>query len=50
LQGLDVKDWIVLNPADSLEDGQEVRVKELAMNAAPATGKQQATEQGSNKQ
>jgi len=50
LQGLDVKDWIVLNPADSLEDGQEVRVKELAMNAAPATGKQQAPAQGSNKQ
>jgi len=50
LQGLDVKDWIVLNPADSLEDGQEVRVKELAMNTAPATGKQPAPAQGSNKQ
>jgi RND family efflux transporter MFP subunit len=50
LQGLDVKDWIVLNPADSLEEGQEVRVKEFAMNAAPATGKQQAPTQGSNKQ
>ena len=35
LQGLDVKDWIVLNPADSLEDGQEVRVKEIAMNHPP---------------
>ena len=32
LQGLDVNDWIVLNPADSLDDGQEVRVKEIAMN------------------
>ena len=50
LQGLDVKDWIVLNTADSLEEGQEVRVKELAMNAAPAAGKQQAPAQGSNKQ
>ena len=35
LQGLDANDWIVLNPADSLEDGQEVRVKETAMTAAP---------------
>jgi hypothetical protein len=32
LQGLDVNDWIVLNPADSLDDGQEVRVKEIAVN------------------
>jgi RND family efflux transporter MFP subunit len=46
LQGLDAADWIVLNPADSLEDGQEVRVKELAgkpalvpaSQAAPAAG------------
>jgi RND family efflux transporter MFP subunit len=30
LQGLDANDWIVLNPADSLEEGQEVRVKEVA--------------------
>jgi RND family efflux transporter MFP subunit len=50
LQGLDVKDWIVLNPADSLEEGQEVRVKEFATNAAPAIGKPQAPAQGSNKQ
>jgi RND family efflux transporter MFP subunit len=52
LQGLDQKDWIVLNPADSLEEGQEVRVKELAMNAgpAPAPGKPQAPAQGSNRQ
>jgi len=35
LQGLDASDWIVLNPADSLEEGQEVRVKEIAMTAAP---------------
>lgn len=33
LQGLDAKDWIVLNPADSLEEGQEVRVKEISLNA-----------------
>jgi RND family efflux transporter MFP subunit len=36
LQGIDAADWIVLNPADSLEDGQEVRVKEIAQNSAPA--------------
>ena len=30
LQGLEANDWIVLNPADSLEEGQEVRVKEVA--------------------
>ncbi len=28
LQGLTKGDWIVINPADSLEDGQEVRVKQ----------------------
>jgi RND family efflux transporter MFP subunit len=38
LQGLDANDWIVLNPPDSLEDGQEVRVKEIARTAAPASG------------
>ncbi len=36
LQGLDVNDWIVLNPADSLDDGQEVRVKEVATNRGPS--------------
>lgn len=40
LQGLDANEWIVLNPADSLEEGQEVRVKEIAMNAAPGAKKQ----------
>ena len=35
LQGLDGNDWIVLNPADSLDEGQEVRVKELAQPAVP---------------
>jgi multidrug efflux pump subunit AcrA (membrane-fusion protein) len=38
LQGLDASDWIVLNPADSLEDNQEVRVKEITRNAPPASG------------
>jgi len=36
LQGLDAGDWIVLNPADSLDDGQEVHVKEMAANHPPA--------------
>src|SRR6267378_3097199 len=38
LQGLDANDWIVLNPADSLEEGQEVRVKEVAQIAPADTG------------
>ena len=36
LQGLDPHDWIVLNPADSLEEGQEVHVKEIALNHPPS--------------
>src|SRR5438094_1009766 len=36
LQGLDAHDWIVLNPADSLDDGQEVRVKEIALDNPPS--------------
>jgi RND family efflux transporter MFP subunit len=36
LSGLEANDWIVVNPADSLEDGQDVHVKELPQNAAPA--------------
>src|SRR6266849_5677518 len=35
LQGLDASDWIVLNPADSLDEGQEVHVKEIAVNHPP---------------
>jgi RND family efflux transporter MFP subunit len=50
LQGLDQNDWIVLNPADSLEEGQEVRVKEVTRNAAPGTSQQGAPAQGSKKQ
>jgi RND family efflux transporter MFP subunit len=50
LQGLDPKDWIVLNPEDSLEEGQEVHVKEIAMNtSSPAPAKPQAATPGSNK-
>lgn len=50
LQGLDRNDWIVLNPEDSLEEGQEVRVKEVTANAASAPAKPQAPAPGSNKQ
>jgi len=39
LQGLDANDWIVLNPTDSLEEGQDVRVKEMRLNAAPTAGR-----------
>jgi RND family efflux transporter MFP subunit len=34
LNGLEASDWMVLNPADSIEDGQEVRVKEITPTAA----------------
>jgi RND family efflux transporter MFP subunit len=38
LQGLRAADWIVLNPADSLEEGQHVNVKEISLKpAAPAS-------------
>ena len=36
LNGLKPEDWIVLNPPDSLEDGQEVHVKEVNNPLAPA--------------
>jgi len=37
LQGLHSNDWIVINPADSLDDGQQVNVKEIPVkSAAPA--------------
>jgi RND family efflux transporter MFP subunit len=35
LQGLNPQDWIVVNPADSLDDGQQVNVKELPQPTAP---------------
>jgi len=36
LQGVTSSDWIVLNPADSLDDGQTVNVKEMVQKPAPA--------------
>ncbi len=50
LQGLDANDWIVLNPADSLEEGQDVRVKEIAVAAAPGSGRPAAPAPGAKKQ
>jgi RND family efflux transporter MFP subunit len=39
LQGLQADDWIVLNPADSLDDGQAVNVKQAASKSvAPPAG------------
>lgn len=35
LQGLNATDWIVLNPADSLDEGVLVNVKEVPRNAGP---------------
>jgi RND family efflux transporter MFP subunit len=48
LQGLDANDWIVLNPADSLEDGVNVNVKELPKSAPP--GQTQAGQSGASPQ
>src|SRR2546425_13320250 len=50
LQGLDASDWIVLNPTDSLEEGQHVRVKEIASNAAPGSGQPGTAAPGAKKQ
>jgi RND family efflux transporter MFP subunit len=51
LQGLEPGDWIVLNPPDSLEDGQEVHVKEIALNHAPSQpAAQPSTAPGAKKQ
>ena len=36
LQGVSSADWIVLNPADSLDDGQKVNVKEVPQKPAAA--------------
>jgi RND family efflux transporter MFP subunit len=40
LQGLQASDWIVVNPPDSIEDGQEAHVKEVAQTnpQAPPSG------------
>jgi RND family efflux transporter MFP subunit len=35
LNGLNANDWIVLNPPDSLEEGQEVHVKQVANPTIP---------------
>jgi len=35
LSGLKAEEWIVVNPPDSLEEGQEVRTKEIAGQEAP---------------
>lgn len=43
LNGLKAGDWIVLNPPDSLNDGQEVHVKEVANPMAPAAALPPAT-------
>jgi RND family efflux transporter MFP subunit len=34
LQGLNAEDWIVINPADSLDEGQPVNVKQINQKAA----------------
>lgn len=36
LQGLSASDWIVLNPADSLDEGMQVNVKQVPQNTAPS--------------
>jgi len=48
LQGLRGADWIVLNPADSLEEGQHVNVKEPAPQATGAAPTASAAPNGSN--
>lgn len=47
LQGLSASDWIVLNPADSLEEGQQVNVKEVPQKpATPAAPPASAAKPG----
>jgi RND family efflux transporter MFP subunit len=50
LQGLEASDWIVLNPADSLDEGQEVRVKEIALSSAPGASQPVTSAPGAKKQ
>lgn len=50
LQGLDANDWIVLNPADSLEEGQEVRVREIALSVTPGSAQPEAVAPAPKKQ
>jgi hypothetical protein len=40
LQGLQPTDWIVLNPADSLDEGVQVNVKPLPQNTPGAQPQQ----------
>jgi len=55
LQGLSAQDWIVVNPADSLDEGQHVNVKELPQPAAagsaatPANGSAAGNSGAANK-
>jgi hypothetical protein len=35
IQGLNADDWIVVNPADSIEEGAQVNVKQLPQNNQP---------------
>jgi len=46
LQGIQGSDWIVVNPADSLEEGQQVNVKEVSVK--PATPAPPTTNPPSN--
>ena len=47
LGGLKADDWIVMNPPDSLEDGQEVHVKKITNPTAPVAAPGAATGNGS---
>ncbi len=53
LEGLKASDWIVINPADSLDDGVQVNVKQMAQTGSPApasggTGNSSANGNGTN--
>ena len=37
LQGITAADWIVINPADSIDDGQQVNVKEISLKPSTPT-------------
>jgi len=49
LNGLKSNDWIVLNPADSLVDGEEVHVKEVASPVSPEAAATPASTAGAGK-
>ena len=50
LQGLQPGDWIVVNPADSIEEGEAVNVKETAPPVPPAQPKTAPSNAGKNAQ